>query len=153
MFPNDDDFIDPPTISVLLLKNLVPALLEDMYYFLHTKHKNKKGVALCCDPLLYSWLLSRIHQKGPWVEFLENLKWFQELASLTVDALVWYFPTWNLEKVITSCREFRNVPLIRLQGCINYNLTLAQRQLIYPLENEHKMEVLKDFILHGNRES
>lgn len=30
MLPNDDDFIDPPTIIVYLDKNLVPALLEDI---------------------------------------------------------------------------------------------------------------------------
>lgn len=103
MFPNDDDFIDPLTLSVFLAKNLVHALLTNMYYCLYTIHWKKMGVVLCCAPLLYSWILSHIPRKGLWVEFLKNLKWSQKLASLTVDALVWYIPTWNVEKVITSC--------------------------------------------------
>ncbi|XP_050875585.1 uncharacterized protein LOC127079217 [Lathyrus oleraceus] len=55
MFLNDDDFINSPPISVFLAKNPVPALLADMYYWLHTRHEKKKGVIICCAPLLYSW--------------------------------------------------------------------------------------------------
>ncbi|XP_050916343.1 uncharacterized protein LOC127131465 [Lathyrus oleraceus] len=52
-------------------------------------------------------------------------------------------------KVITSCGEFPNVPLIGPRGYINYNLTLSLRQFRYPLEDEPKRESLKDFILPG----
>lgn len=75
MFPDDDDFIYPFTMNMSLSKNLVLALLADVYYCLHTRHEKIKGVVLSCAPLLYSWLLSHIPQKGLWVEFLKDLKW------------------------------------------------------------------------------
>lgn len=34
-------------------------------------------------------------------------------------------------------------------GCINYNFSLAMRQLGYLMENEPKVELLKDFFLLG----
>lgn len=138
MFPNDDDFINPSTINIFLSKNPVTALLADVYYCLHTRHEKKKGVVLSCAPMLYSWLLSHRPQKGPWVEFLKDLKWSQKLASLTSNAIVWYLPAWKVEKVVTSCGEFSNVPLMGPRGCINYNPSLVLRHIWYPLETKPK---------------
>ncbi|XP_050897289.1 uncharacterized protein LOC127104125 [Lathyrus oleraceus] len=83
---------------------------------------------------------------GPWVDFLKDLRWSQKFASLTVEALVWYLPASNVEQVIMSCGDFPNVPLMGPRGCINYNPSLALRQLGYPMENEARVELLKDFI-------
>lgn len=134
LFPNDDDYINPSTIGVFVSENLVSALVADVCYCLHTKHEKKKGMVLSCASLLYSWLLSHIPQKGPWVEFLKDLRWFQKLASLISDVMEWYLPAWKIEQVITSCGEFSNVPLMDPRGCINYNPLLSWSQLGYLME-------------------
>lgn len=48
-----------------------------------------------------------------------------------------------------SYGDFPNVPLMGPRGCINYNPSLAMRQLGYPMENEPRAELLKDFIFPG----
>ncbi|XP_050893170.1 uncharacterized protein LOC127098588 [Lathyrus oleraceus] len=87
--------------------------------------------------------------KGAWVDFLKNLRWSQNLSSLTAEALVWYLPTTNIDQVIMSCGDFSNVPLTDPRGCINYNPSLAMTQFGYLIENEPRDELLKDFILPG----
>lgn len=88
LFPNADDFLDFQAINVCLAKNLVLALLADVYYYLHTRHDKKGGVVLCCSPLLYNFLMSHMPQKGPFIS--EDLKWPQKLASLTSNYILWY---------------------------------------------------------------
>ncbi|XP_050908873.1 uncharacterized protein LOC127122609 [Lathyrus oleraceus] len=127
LFPNDDDYINHSIISVFVSGNHVPALVSDVYYCLHTRHKKRKGVVLSCASLLYTWLLSHMPQKEPWVDFLKDLRWSQKFASLTAKDLVWYLPTSNIDQVIMSCGNFPNVPLMGPQGCINYNPLLAMR--------------------------
>ena len=89
LFPNDDDYINHSIISVFVSGNPVPALVSDVYYCLHTRHEKRKGVVLSCASLLYTWLISHMPQKGPWVDFLKDLRWSQKFASLTAEALVW----------------------------------------------------------------
>ncbi|XP_050891020.1 uncharacterized protein LOC127096502 [Lathyrus oleraceus] len=93
--------------------------------------------------------------KGPWVDFLKDLRWSQKFASLTTEALVWYLPASNVEQVIMSCGDFSNVPLMGPRGCINYDPSVALRQLGYPMENEPRVELLKRLHLAGggNRET
>ncbi|XP_050909169.1 uncharacterized protein LOC127122939 [Lathyrus oleraceus] len=102
MFPNDDDYINSSIIGVFVSGNPVPALVSDVYYFLHARHEKKKDMVLSCASLLYTWLLSHMPQKGSWVDFLKDIRWSQKLASLTVGVMVWYFPTSKIKKVITS---------------------------------------------------
>lgn len=149
MFPNDDDYINHSIINVFVSGNLVPALVYDVYYCLHTRHEKRKGVVLSCVSLLYTWLLSHMPQKGPWVDFLKDLRWSQKFSSLNAEALIWYLPTSNIEQVIMIYGDFSNVPLMDPRGCINYNHSLALRQLGYPIEKEPRVELLKDFILPG----
>lgn len=99
--------------------------------------------------LLYTWHLSHMPQNGPWVDFLKYLRWSHKFSCLTYEALVWYLPTSNIEQVIMSCGDFPNVPLMGPRGCINYNPSLAMRQLGYLMENEPRDELLRDFILPG----
>lgn len=66
-------------------------------------------------------------QKGPWVDFLKDLRWSQKFVSLTTEALVWYLPTSNIDQVIMSCGDFPSVQLMGPRGCINYNPSLTMR--------------------------
>ncbi|XP_050889482.1 uncharacterized protein LOC127094732 [Lathyrus oleraceus] len=97
LFPNDGDYINHSIISVFVSGNSVPALVSDVYYFLHTRHEKRKGVVLSCASLLYTWLLSHMPQKEPWVDFWKDLRWSQKLASLTTEACVWYIPISDIE--------------------------------------------------------
>ncbi|XP_050919758.1 uncharacterized protein LOC127137329 [Lathyrus oleraceus] len=55
LFPNLDNFIDMTAISILIMKNLMPTLLADMYYYLSLRHTKKGGMIAYCAPLLYKW--------------------------------------------------------------------------------------------------
>ncbi|XP_050889523.1 uncharacterized protein LOC127094788 [Lathyrus oleraceus] len=147
LFLNDDNYINPSIISVFVSGNPVPALVYDVYYCLHTRREKRKGVVLSYASLLYTWLLSHTPQNGPWVNFLKDLRWSQKFSSLTAEVVVWYHPTSNIEQVIVSCGDFLNVPFMGPRGCINYNPSLAMRQLGYLMENETRDEFLKDFTL------
>ncbi|XP_050893366.1 uncharacterized protein LOC127099783 [Lathyrus oleraceus] len=60
LFPNMDGFIDMTAISIFLIENLVPILLEDFYYYLSYRHSKKKGMIACCAALLYQWFLENL---------------------------------------------------------------------------------------------
>lgn len=148
LFPNKyDHYITNYAINVFLAKNPVPTLVADVLYHHHLRYEKKKGNVLCCVPLLFQWLQSHMPQRGPWVKILENMPWPQKLDALTLEAVSWYTPSWGRTKVIMSCGDFRNVPLIGSQGCINYNPVLALRQLGYPMEAKPKDNQLEAFLL------
>jgi hypothetical protein len=50
-------------------------------------------------------------------------------------------------KVLLKCEGFPSVPLIGIQGCINYNPILAICQLGYAIEGEPKKASLIEFVL------
>lgn len=87
LFPNTDDLINLPIINIFLAKNLIPNLVVDVYYYLHVKHDKKKSWS-CVVPLLYTWLMSHMPTKGPFMA--EDLKWPQKLESLYSNVVVWY---------------------------------------------------------------
>ena len=62
--------------------------------------------------------------------------------------VLWYARKLNIGDIIYSCGDFPNVPLIGSRGCINYNPTLALRQLGYPLEDKPSDEQLQLLINH-----
>lgn len=150
LFPsNDDNYIASYAINVFLAKNPVPTLVADVLYHHHVRYGKKKGIVLCCTPLLFKWLQSHMPQRGPWVTTLEDMPWPQKLDALTPEAVNWYTPSIGKSKVIMSCGDFPNVPLIGSQGCINYNPILALRQLGYPIEAKPESEQLDPFILEN----
>ena len=56
--------------------------------------------------------------------------------SLTNDDITWFYSVYDRLKIIDSCGEFTNVPLIDTQGGINYNPILAHRRLGFPLKDK-----------------
>lgn len=140
MFPNDDDFIDPPTINVFLAKNLVPALLGNMYYCLHTRHEKSRCVVLCCSPLLYSWILYHIPQKGTWKVFQKNLKWSQKL-----ECGKGYYQSWGVAK----CPSYKTLRFYQLQS----NLFSKAAHTSFGRWTQDKILERIYPTWHGNRES
>lgn len=55
---------------------------------------------------------------------------------LTNDDITWYSSIYDAVEIIGSCEEFSNVPLLGTQGGINYNPTLARRQLGFTMKNK-----------------
>ena len=63
LFPNSDLLIDVNAIKVLLSRNPVPTLLGDILHTLHTCTTKKRGILMCCVPLLSRWFISHLPKK------------------------------------------------------------------------------------------
>jgi hypothetical protein len=53
--------------------------------------------------------------------------------SLTPYDIVWYHAAYDVGKIIVSCGEYPNVPLLGMRGGISYNFILARHQFGYPM--------------------
>ncbi|XP_050888795.1 uncharacterized protein LOC127093951 [Lathyrus oleraceus] len=123
LFPNFENFVDQVAIEVFLSGNPVSFLLADIYHALHARHEKRGGTLLCCAPLLYTWSMQHMPEKGLFMA--KELKSPQRLASLTASSIRWYIREWETPDIIVSCGEFSNVPLLGTKGCINYNHMLS----------------------------
>ncbi|XP_050876373.1 uncharacterized protein LOC127080088 [Lathyrus oleraceus] len=104
LFPSMEDFVDLTSIHIFLSKNLVPTLLADTYYSIHTRNQNKKGIVVCCVPLLFRWFISHLPNK-------DNLKWSRRIMSLTANDILWYSRAYDDVKVIPNCGSFLNMTI------------------------------------------
>ncbi|XP_058745780.1 uncharacterized protein LOC131618614 [Vicia villosa] len=129
MFPNVPNFVDSTAVHLFMGKNLVPTLLADTYYAIHSRHEKGGGAITCCLQLLFIWFLSLLPSKGPFVKTRETLKLTQRIMSLTSHDIQWQRYRINVSEVIVRCGEFNNVPLVGTRGCINYNPVISLRQL------------------------
>ncbi|KAI5385663.1 hypothetical protein KIW84_072317 [Lathyrus oleraceus] len=120
LFPSMPSFVDLAAITIFIGGNPMPTLLADTYYAIHNRH-GKCGAIRCCLPLLLKWFLSFLPTNGPFVDTQNTHKWTQRIISLTSYDIKWQAYRINVRNVIMSCGEFRNVPLIGIRGCINYN--------------------------------
>ena len=59
--------------------------------------------------------------------------------------IVWYDSILGILDIIDSYGEFSNVPLIGTQAGINYNPSLARRQLGFPLRDKPNNTLLEGF--------
>ncbi|KAI5433859.1 hypothetical protein KIW84_020917 [Lathyrus oleraceus] len=136
LFPNIDGFVDVNAIRIFLIGNPVPTLLGDMYFSLHLRNSKGSGMIVCCVPLMYKWFISHLPQTPTFMENKQCLRWSQRLMSLTNDYIFWYDSSMGSLETIDCCGELSNVPIIGTQGEINYNPTLACRQLGFPLRGK-----------------
>ncbi|XP_050919784.1 uncharacterized protein LOC127137358 [Lathyrus oleraceus] len=60
LFPNVDNFVDTNAISIFLIRNPLPSLLADTYYFIHHRTEKNGVIVMCCAPLLYKWFISHL---------------------------------------------------------------------------------------------
>ncbi|KAK2356937.1 hypothetical protein QL285_094254 [Trifolium repens] len=152
LFPNVNDFIDLAAIGVFLTENPVPTLLGDFIYSLHDRNSTGRGGQIsCCARLIQKWMMSHLPDKGPFVEN-KNARWSERLNSLTEKDIRWYSRSVDSSKVLLKCGDFPNVPLVGIQGCINYNPVLALRQLGYPMEDAPLETSVTKFILRKEKE-
>ncbi|XP_050889419.1 uncharacterized protein LOC127094657 [Lathyrus oleraceus] len=127
LFPNMEEFMDLAAIHIFLTQNPIPTLLADTYHSIHVRTQKKKGIIICCTPLLYRWFISYLPSEGPFVENKDNLKWFQRIMSLKAEDIPWYSRVYDGVKLILNYGDFPNVPLLGTKGGINYNPRLALR--------------------------
>ncbi|XP_050877143.1 uncharacterized protein LOC127080897 [Lathyrus oleraceus] len=147
LFANFDDFVDMNAICIFLTKNPVPTLLVDVFYYLTWRSAKKGGMIAYCAPLLYTWLQTHLPNRGPFVDQKDG-SWTQRLGSLRSSDISWYSREYDGTKIISSCGDFPNIPLIGTRGCINANPVLSMRQLGYPMEGPPEEKFLEAFLLH-----
>ncbi|XP_050876361.1 uncharacterized protein LOC127080074 [Lathyrus oleraceus] len=145
LFPNIEKFVDHVAVEVFLSGNPVPFLLADICHALHARHEKRGGTLLCYAPLLYTWFMQHIPEKGPFMA--KELKSPQRLASLTASSIKWYIREWETPDIIVSCEEFSNVPLLGTKGCINYNPVLSRMQHGYSMDGPPEAKDLQPFVL------
>ncbi|XP_061371699.1 uncharacterized protein LOC133314268 [Gastrolobium bilobum] len=165
IFPNINEFVDFAAIDVFVARkfkceNPVSAILADVYYTLSFCHERKGKRILCCLPVLFIWLTSHMFNRGykvacPIADFrMYQLKaksgreWVQTLAKLDGKSVRWYLEWAKIEALVYQCWNFPNVPLQGTRGCINYNPSLALRQLGYAMKEAPTEDITIPFLLY-----
>ena len=120
-------------IKIFLSKNPVPTLLADTYHSIHHRTIKGYGVIVCCAPLLYKWFISHLPASAV---TRTDASWSQKIMPLTPADIIFYQASEDTGKIIDSCGEFPNVPLIGTLGGITYNPALARRQFGYPMKSK-----------------
>ncbi|KEH33891.1 hypothetical protein MTR_3g053450 [Medicago truncatula] len=144
LYPSTENFVDFAAISVFWAvlkkdKDLVPALLANVYYTPHIHHEKRGGNIICCFPLLYRWFISHM---------CKDQSHMNKMDKDTESVIRWYPRQLDLKEIVNSCGEFPNVPLIGSKARINYNPILALRQLGRPLWEKPEMKSLECLVLH-----
>ena len=62
LFPNPDQLINVNAVKVFLSRNMMPTLLGDILHSLHACTMKRKGIIMCCTPLLTRWFISHLPQ-------------------------------------------------------------------------------------------
>ncbi|KAL5153834.1 hypothetical protein HKD37_19G053321 [Glycine soja] len=163
LFPNVDGLVDLATIDAFLAyhhskESPVVAVLADLFDTFDRRCEKNSARIVCCLPALCVWLVSHLFQQDtrhpcPLQSYRSCAEkgivdWDQHLAGIGGSAINW-FPRWKegKEGVVFSCGDYPNVPLIGTRGCINYNPTLAIRQLGYPMRGAPTEESLSPFLV------
>ncbi|CAL5189019.1 unnamed protein product [Lathyrus oleraceus] len=152
LFPNIDNFVDVNAIRIFSTLNPVPTLLGDTYFSLHMRNAKGGGTIMCCLPLLYKWFISHLPQTLAFKENKGCLRWSTRLMSLTNDDIFWYNCVYDGVRIIDSCGEFSNVPLLGTCGGINYNPVLARRQLGFSLKDKLNNILLEDVFFQEGKD-
>ncbi|KAL5147407.1 hypothetical protein HKD37_06G017100 [Glycine soja] len=141
LFPNVDGLVDLAAIDAFLAyhhskESPVVAILADLFDTFDRRCE-KNNTRHPCPLQSYR----SCAEKG-------RVIWDQHLAGIGGSTINW-FPRWKegKEGVLFSCGDYPNVPLIGTRGCINYNPTLAIRQLGYPMRGAPTEESLSPFLV------
>jgi len=129
LFPNVEDLVDYAAIDVFVAsktrsKNPVPTILADVYIALHLCYDLGKRKLMCCLPVFYVWLLSRIGEKGisapgpvekvmqRKLEVKRTTNSGEFLSRLTQEKIKCH-PSWQQKSnIIYYCGNYPNVSLI-----------------------------------------
>ncbi|KAL5127399.1 hypothetical protein HKD37_14G039826 [Glycine soja] len=163
LFPNVDGLVDLAAINSFLAyhhskESPVVAILADLFDTFDRRCEKNSARIVCYLPALCVWLVSHLFQQDTRHPCLlqsycscakkGRVDWDQHLAGIGGSAINW-FPRWKegKERVLFSCGDYPNVPLIGTRGCINYNPALAIRQLGYPMRGASTKESLSPFLV------
>ncbi|XP_050915579.1 uncharacterized protein LOC127130649 [Lathyrus oleraceus] len=144
LFPNFNNFVDINVIKIFLIGNPIPTLLAYAYHSVHLRNSHKGGMIICCT-LLYKWFISHLAQSTSFWDLKDSLLWSQKIMSPTHSDIDWFDRAYEGVKVVDSCGEFPNVPLLGTKGGINYNPVLARRQFGYPMKDKPNTIFLESF--------
>ncbi|KAI5388954.1 hypothetical protein KIW84_074560 [Lathyrus oleraceus] len=135
LFPNQKSFVDINAISLFVQRNPVPTLVGDVYYSIHNRNEKwRGGLIRCCAQLLYKWFMGYLPSRGTFVALDPTVKWSVRLMGLRAKDIAWTHNGMAGRDFIYSYGSLPNVPLIGVQGCINYNPTLLRRQMGFAME-------------------
>ncbi|CAL5186219.1 unnamed protein product [Lathyrus oleraceus] len=73
--------------------------------------------------------------------------------SLTNDDITWYSFVYDNINIIDSCRELSNVPFLGTQEGINYNPTLARRQLGFAIKDKPNSTLLEGLFFQEGKDT
>ncbi|KAH1229350.1 hypothetical protein GmHk_10G029127 [Glycine max] len=163
LFPNVDGLVDLAAIDAFLAychgkESPVVAVLADLFDTFDRRCEKSSAQIICCLPALCVWLVSHLFQQDtrhacPLLSHRSctekrRIDWDQLLAGIGGRTISW-FPRWKegKEGVLFSCGGYPNIPLIGTRGCINYNPTLAIRQLGYSMRGAPTEESMSPFLV------
>ncbi|KAL5133851.1 hypothetical protein HKD37_03G007114 [Glycine soja] len=163
LFPNVDGLVDLAAIDAFLAyhhskESPVVAVLADLFDTFDRRCEKSSARIICCLPALCVWLVSHLFQQDtrhpcPLLSHRSctekrRIDWDQLLAGIGGRTISW-FPRWKegKEGVLFSCGGYPNIPLVGTRGCINYNPTLAIRQLGYPMRGAPTEESMSPFLV------
>ncbi|KAL5146905.1 hypothetical protein HKD37_06G016675 [Glycine soja] len=163
LFPNVDGLVDLAAIDAFLAyhhskESPVVAVLADLFDTFDRRCEKSSARIICCLPALCVWLVSHLFQQDtrhpcPLLSHRSctekrRIDWDQLLAGIGGRTISW-FPRWKegKEGVLFSCGRYPNIPLVGTRGCINYNPTLAIRQLGYPMRGAPAEESMSPFLV------
>ena len=116
LFPNPDSFIDVNAIMIFLSRNLVPTLLGYILHTLHTRTMKRRGILVCCMPLLSRWFIS--HLPRSILKNEEGLGWSYRIMSLAHTDILWCSRAMEDVAIIDRCEGYPNVTLLGIRGGI-----------------------------------
>ncbi|KAH1254185.1 hypothetical protein GmHk_04G010676 [Glycine max] len=162
-FPNVDGLVGLAAIDAFLAyhhskESPVVAVLADLFDTFDRRCEKSSARIICCLPALCVWLVSHLFQQDtrhpcPLLSHRSctekrRMDWDQLLAGIGGRTISW-FPRWKegKEGVLFSCGRYPNIPLVGTRGCINYNPTLAIRQLGYPMRGAPTEESMSPFLV------
>ncbi|KAH1198676.1 hypothetical protein GmHk_18G052210 [Glycine max] len=163
LFPNVDGLVGLAAIDAFLAyhhskESPVVAVLADLFDTFDRRCEKSSARIICCLPALCVWLVSHLFQQDtrhpcPLLSHRSctekrRMDWDQLLAGIGSRTISW-FPRWKegKEGVLFSCGRYPNIPLVGTRGCINYNPTLAIRQLGYPMRGAPTEESVSPFLV------
>ncbi|KAI5383764.1 hypothetical protein KIW84_070936 [Lathyrus oleraceus] len=123
------------TVCALVTRNPIPTLIGDVYYSVHNRNEKRRGGLIrCCAQLLFRWFMGYLPSRGAFAHLDPTVRWSFRLMGLRAADIAWTHNGMAGRDFIYSCGSLPNVPLVGVQGCINYNPVLLRRQMGFAVE-------------------
>ena len=80
LFPNPGQLIDVNTVKIFMSRTPVPNFLGDILHSFHPRTMRKRGILMCCTPLLARWFISHLPQSV--LKSEQGSRWSHRLMTL-----------------------------------------------------------------------